>query len=227
MSPALASPHPQQPALSGNTTIVPPAQALQLFPLAPLSSILFCLVFLFSFPFRGLQLRTGRNWAWYRWLEGEDFWQEKTSRSGHLAQSEFTLGSPQLEIVSSVARVPQQHNKTLGKQQVSTRWPFWNRVKHWCSWLYHHTAASQPSLHSAAACKCHSQGVPDEQALMKHRVSAFVRRTRWGQDQCFLLRCFSCTAILQAGLEGRQRLAWHWYSLNTFKQPPFFQQLRN
>lgn len=116
------TPHPQQPPLSGNT---PPLWPLRkLFSASPhplLSSILLCLVSLFPSPFRGLQLRTGRNSVWYRWLEGEDFWHEKTSRAGHLAQSEFTLGSPQLEIVSSLARVPQRPNKTLGKQQVSTR----------------------------------------------------------------------------------------------------------
>lgn len=112
----LALTHNSQPSVTHHHCT--PCTSSSVIPLAPLSSIL---ASLFSFPFRGLQLRTGRNRAWYHWLEGEDFWQEKTSGSGHLAQSEFTLGSPQLEIVSSLARVPQRPNKTLGKQQVSTR----------------------------------------------------------------------------------------------------------
>lgn len=117
--------HPAQASPRG-TPQAPTHRSLPLCmcSVSPLSAVLLCLVFSSS---SSLQRSLAQGWQKLSLVSlagGRGFLARETSGAGHLAQGEFTLGSPQLEIVSSAARVPQRPNKTLGKRQVSTRWPF-------------------------------------------------------------------------------------------------------
>lgn len=96
------------------TPIVSPAQALQWIPSPPPQQYLAVFGLLVPLSFQRTSVDGWQKLSLVSLAGGRGFLAGENHGAGHLAQSEFTLGSPQLEMSS------QRPNKTLGKQQVST-----------------------------------------------------------------------------------------------------------